>query len=144
MHGEEPRPRAGAPAPVCVLHGWASWGTSNSPSSLLQHQVVYVLTKMVKTEVGARVDSLLVINQPERRYTVAASSTPYSTPISYQTHMVGLVMKSLRRSVKEQEEVLQTLQPVVQPKVRQLCPCSPWRTTGEQSSTCSLWRRPMP
>ncbi|KAJ7404992.1 protein pxr1-like [Willisornis vidua] len=30
------------------------------------------------------------------------------------------------------------LQPMVQPMVRQLCPCSPWRTIGVQRSTCSL------
>ena len=30
------------------------------------------------------------------------------------------------------------LQPLVQPRVRQLCPCSPGRAMGRQRSTCSL------
>ncbi|RMC17350.1 hypothetical protein DUI87_05931 [Hirundo rustica rustica] len=34
------------------------------------------------------------------------------------------------------------LQPVVQPMVRQLCPCSPWRATPGQMSSWSPWRTP--
>ncbi|KAJ7415305.1 hypothetical protein WISP_78886 [Willisornis vidua] len=34
------------------------------------------------------------------------------------------------------------LQPVRQPMVRQLCPCSPWRSMVGQRNTCTLWRTP--
>ncbi|KAJ7416059.1 hypothetical protein BTVI_36392 [Pitangus sulphuratus] len=34
------------------------------------------------------------------------------------------------------------LQSVVKTMLRQLCPCSPWRSTGEQLSTRSPWRTP--
>lgn len=30
-----------------------------------------------------------------------------------------------------------SLQPIVQMMVKQLCPCSPWRTSGMEKSTCS-------
>lgn len=33
-----------------------------------------------------------------------------------------------------------SLQPIVQPVVRQLCSCSQWGFTGMQNSTCSPWR----
>ncbi|KAJ7411755.1 hypothetical protein WISP_101120 [Willisornis vidua] len=36
------------------------------------------------------------------------------------------------------------LQPMVQIMVRQLCPCSPWRSMGEMRHTCSPWRTPSP
>ncbi|CAM9379902.1 unnamed protein product, partial [Bubo scandiacus] len=32
--------------------------------------------------------------------------------------------------------------PMVQPMVRQLCPCSPYWSTMEQIPTCSPWRTP--
>lgn len=35
-----------------------------------------------------------------------------------------------------------SLQPVVETMVKPLCPCSPWRFTGVQRSSCSRWRSP--
>lgn len=35
-----------------------------------------------------------------------------------------------------------SLQPVVQTKVRQLCPCSPWTSMVEEKSSCSPQRTP--
>lgn len=57
-------------------------------------------------------------------------------------------LQTLRSVEKDGEEVLQVpeqipLQTLVQPTVRQLCPCSPGRSTGEQRSTCNPWRDPM-
>ncbi|TRZ26585.1 hypothetical protein HGM15179_000526 [Zosterops borbonicus] len=62
--------------------------------------------------------------------------------INDSTDVIALGVEDTKVSGGSGTGVETPVQPV-KTMVKQLCPCSPWKTTGMQRSTHSPWRRPL-